>query len=1078
MENLIGGTENLIAVTENLIAGTENLIAVTENLIAVTENLIGGTENRTHTARGGFSVAAADTGLQGPVFVLEPPNTIDFSNSTGTVVECAARGSPPPRVTWVRGDGQPVDDVTGLRQVFSNGTLRFLAFRAEDYRQEIHAQVYRCLANNSEGSVVSRDVHVRAAVSQEYASGVIDQYVIVGNAAVLQCQIPSFVGDFVTVQSWEDSAGGTYFPSSGYVVSLDYRAETENEFVIRGNAAALRCKLPTFVAELVQVASWQDSAGGSYFPSQSYVVSQAYQVEIDNEFVVLGNAAVVQCKLPSYVADFVQVASWEDSDGGSYSILVAQQYSASVNPVYVVAGNAAVLRCELPSHVTDLVTVTSWVDGDGAVFFRSAGGGVSGDAVAQPYEASVEREYAIRGNAATMRCQIPSFVADFVTVQSWPFETDSDKEYVIVGNSGVLRCEVPSFVADFVSVQSWVDSDGATYFPSEDYAVSQPFETDSNKAYVIVGNSGVLRCEVPSFVADFVSVQSWVDSDGATYFPSEDYVVSQQYQTEVNNAHVIVGNAAVLACVVPSFVADFVQVASWEEAAGGSYFPSSRYAVSQQFNTEADNEYVIVGNSGVMRCEVPSFVADFVSVQSWVDSDGATYFPSEDYVVSQPYQTDVNTAHVIAGNSGVLSCVIPSFVADFVSVQAWTEAGGATHFASERSAVQQSYETRITDEFVIRGNAASLKCVLPSHVSDLVSVQSWEASDGSYGKYLVLPSGELHIRDVTPEDGLKSFRCRTVHRLTGETRLSATEGRLVVSEPVSAAPPQVTVSAQLNKALGRRGRPATLLCPGQGRPVPAFRLVEGRRSAPVTLLCPGQAAPPPQFRRPRFRRSEPVAATAPSAMSLPNAHQRTAAQAAALLCPSQAHPLPRFRLLGPAGRALTGAPFAEPVAAGRPQVQELSQLGQMTRRAAGALSLPCPGQAFPVPTFSPIAGLAEPVAATAPQGNSRVETSRTAAAARSSVALPCAEPVSAAAPGDASERDLKRQLHRAGRAVSLGCPAQGVPPPTFSELARTVTLQRRRGAALSLACPGQAFPVPTVRYGQLHRAAAVSSCSS
>ena len=50
-----------------------------------------------------------------------------------------------------------------------------------------------------------------------------------------------------------------------------------------------------------------------------------------------------------------------------------------------------------------------------------------------------------------------------------PFETDSDKEYIIVGNSGVLRCEVPSFVADFITVQSWVDSDGATYFPSEDY---------------------------------------------------------------------------------------------------------------------------------------------------------------------------------------------------------------------------------------------------------------------------------------------------------------------------------------------------------------------------------------------------------------------------------------------------------------------------------------------------------------------------------------------------------------------------------------------------------------------------------
>lgn len=51
----------------------------------------------------------------------------------------------------------------------------------------------------------------------------------------------------------------------------------------------------------------------------------------------------------------------------------------------------------------------------------------------------------------------------------------------------------------------------------------------------------------------------------------------------------------------------------------------------------------------------------------------------------------------------------------------------------------------------------------------------------SEGKYLVLPSGELHIRDVGPEDGYKMYQCRTKHRLTGETRLSATKGRLVIT---------------------------------------------------------------------------------------------------------------------------------------------------------------------------------------------------------------------------------------------------------------------------------------------------------
>lgn len=46
---------------------------------------------------------------------------------------------------------------------------------------------------------------------------------------------------------------------------------------------------------------------------------------------------------------------------------------------------------------------------------------------------------------------------------------------------------------------------------------------------------------------------------------------------------------------------------------------------------------------------------------------------------------------------------------------------------------------------------------------------------------MVLPSGELHIKEVGPEDGYKSYQCRTKHRLTGETRLSATKGRLVIT---------------------------------------------------------------------------------------------------------------------------------------------------------------------------------------------------------------------------------------------------------------------------------------------------------
>ncbi|XP_034142401.1 Down syndrome cell adhesion molecule-like protein Dscam2 isoform X7 [Drosophila guanche] len=151
-----------------------------------------------------------DADQKGPVFLKEPTNRIDFSNSTGAEIECKASGNPMPEIIWIRSDGTAVGDVPGLRQISSDGKLVFPPFRAEDYRQEVHAQVYACLARNQFGSIISRDVHVRAVVQQFYESEVNNEYVIRGNAAVLKCSIPSFVADFVQVVSWQDEEGKLY----------------------------------------------------------------------------------------------------------------------------------------------------------------------------------------------------------------------------------------------------------------------------------------------------------------------------------------------------------------------------------------------------------------------------------------------------------------------------------------------------------------------------------------------------------------------------------------------------------------------------------------------------------------------------------------------------------------------------------------------------------------------------------------------------------------------------------------------------------------------------------------------------
>lgn len=50
------------------------------------------------------------------------------------------------------------------------------------------------------------------------------------------------------------------------------------------------------------------------------VVTQNYLVEVNNEHVIRGNSAVIKCNIPSFVADFISVLSWNDNTGNEYII--------------------------------------------------------------------------------------------------------------------------------------------------------------------------------------------------------------------------------------------------------------------------------------------------------------------------------------------------------------------------------------------------------------------------------------------------------------------------------------------------------------------------------------------------------------------------------------------------------------------------------------------------------------------------------------------------------------------------------------------------------------------------------------
>ncbi|KAF9805905.1 hypothetical protein SFRURICE_013881 [Spodoptera frugiperda] len=847
----------------------------------------------------------------------EPANRVDFSNTTGATVECAARGSPTPDIIWVRSDGTAVGDVPGLRQVQANGNLLFPPFRAEDYRQEVHAQVYACLARNSVGTIHSRDVNVRAVVAQHYDTDVNKEYVILGNSIVLKCQVPSFVADFIEVLSWHTDDNEDFLPGDNYVVQQQYESEVNNEYVIRGNSAILKCSIPSFVGDFVYVISWQDDAGNSFTHEDNKegdVVTQYYEAEVVSEYVIRGNTAVLKCNIPSFVADFVKVEAWVNSDGGEYlptdDIVVNQFYEAEILTEYVIRGNAAVLKCSIPSFVADFVKVEAWIDEVGTEITHS-----EDLVVSQYYVTEAENEYVIRGNTAIVHCKIPSFVSDFVYIEAWVMD---DGQILTVNNTSTAQ------------------------------VVSQPFEAEADNEYVIRGNAAIMKCEVPSFVSDFVYVEMWMDSEGGTYYPSSSEVVHQSYEPRVIDEDVLRGNSAIVKCTIPSFVADYVHVVDWvadEESLSAFSFNRSEgnYAVNQFYESQVYDIYVIRGNAAVFKCHIPSFVSDHVQVVSWHDSENGEYTINENYVVSQAYTVNLMEENVLRGNSAIVKCHIPSFVTEYVTVSSWIISEGDV-----------AYAVNLMEEYVLRGNSAILKCHIPSFVSEYVTVISWIISEGDQeldiklestnnfdeGKYLVLPSGELHIRDVGPEDGYKSYQCRTKHRLTGETRLSATKGRLVITEPMGRVSPKFPTGDISRTFIANMGDGVPLLCPAQGFPAPTFSplVVFHQNSQQVTKVVHSMQMEviaslfcvPLKLTLPRP--SEPIGSKSPSFSSGSKLawFEIQQNQDFALLCPAQGYP---------------------PIGSKSPTFSTDNKFSWYVRNTGQSLNILCPAQGFPVPVF-------------------------------------------------------------------------------------------------------------------------------
>lgn len=73
-----------------------------------------------------------------------------------------------------------------------------------------------------------------SVVSQYYEAQVYDMFVIRGNTAIFKCSVPSFVSDYVYVESWEATNGEKYFTPtvSDFGRCFQYFEYRMNDFIL------------------------------------------------------------------------------------------------------------------------------------------------------------------------------------------------------------------------------------------------------------------------------------------------------------------------------------------------------------------------------------------------------------------------------------------------------------------------------------------------------------------------------------------------------------------------------------------------------------------------------------------------------------------------------------------------------------------------------------------------------------------------------------------------------------------------------------------------------------------------------
>lgn len=181
---------------------------------------------------------------------------------------------------------------------------------------------------------------------------------------------------------------------------------------------------------------------------------------------------------------------------------------------------------------------------------------------------------------------------------------------------------------------------------------------------------------------------------------------------------------------------------------------------------------------------------------------------------AQGVPIEVQDELVVSGNSAVFSCRIPAHAAHFVKLVDWLEwPGDQAYGVDEAHTVQQQRETN--------NNSSSAT------------------------RYFVAPqSGDLHIVHTDMSLNYRTYRCRCRNELTGELVVSATRGKLIVTEAHAPMAPRVLEHRTATHAGRLASEAAGAAAQQQQQQQQQNVRVEGQLAL---LACPVQAWPRADF---------------------------------------------------------------------------------------------------------------------------------------------------------------------------------------------------------------------------------------